>query len=477
MTTPNSATNRSGETNTTSTTKKPGPVLSATAAVHLRHAKSANDVCLTALEEANRRRQHRERIRDRFRRGERNEPIKDKRLLVAIIFLIVRGLKQLHLQHPHTVTMLVLPAADKTKGTAHPLYFKGVYIIDQAKFEAYTTREGMQPLAPVKESPDPTKPGSLYNVPFSGFCHNDLRLANIVADSTNGNLLLCDFELAEFVAGESDTLLELINDEPKKQMNLSCKTNFDGMRVSKDGYALGVLIAELITGKEPLFADERHSELSAEDILDYLTDRQSKILLSKETEKNQVTNPSSVTPPTETAKLKTNHNRIANEKLEAFFCKDLKDLLLGCFDRDPQTRWKVTLKAEFHPLFTTVLGSAATGSAAQPSAPISGASEEKEFSTFSTLPDVNSLQNTVTRAMQETGTFYSSPQTSPPVSGGPTTSSSLNQSQLKQRVVDHLGPRNLWSKECQSAFDDDSTNWIALERAQRLVSKWLRHQK
>lgn len=372
----------------------------------MKHSKSTNDM---ALHESSLTRWLR--VQRYFRRGERNEPLQDKKLLVSIIYLIVRGLKQLYFQLGHEAPVLVMPATtDWKKSTDHPLYRKGYFMASENNFDRYLKNAG-KVLTPVATSNDPSRPGALYFVPFSGFCHNDLRLANILVDASSGNLLLCDFELTEFVMGEDGTLLDFQNDELKKEMRLSCKTISEGKRISKDGYALGVLIAELITGKEPLFDEIKDnistksgsgntpsssSGLTAEDILFYLTCR------------------------------KPNGGR-SKDASEGLFCEHLTSFLLHCFKSDPQERWKVTKSSEFHPLFTTVLG----GGAPNPDSRNESSTPKGEAA----APSVE---------------IY------------------------KDKLLNELCKQGALANACKEAIEDATTNWTALEAAQKHVMAWLK---
>ena len=589
-----------------------------------------------------------------------NTPITDKPLLTAIAFLVARGLKQLHLQLPSEPLVLVVPdGVDVKTAVRHSQYRRGCFIVEESNTHSFaglsspavattsaSTSSGQQQqqqpssaarthidpnsgiaaletgAAPAASSsptftlkhhtvgavrgPSDSFAAALVTVPCSGFCHNDLRIANVLADRATGNLLLCDFELAELVIdttrrvvgkgrdaaeGEvreevtkkteaektelrdaqkkatnpessnnsnsintinnsnsktirfGEVLLPHDNDAATKRMALGCKIRYDAaaqpgrdpiakmaqfdkeakgtespstsssaplntssapqqnqkrsLTTSKDAFAFAVMLAELVTGKEPLLDKKSYedtSEVTSAAVIAHLratveAERRRAARRSKNSKSSsrslggganniagcdndeEAAATDGAVLPSATARARTYvspaelllttpspsggaSSEDAPKKPENgggdFVCEHLERLLTRCLHQNPAERWFVTDDVEFDPLFTTVLGDERVEAAARREKQKRSAEEEAVKS--------KSCANNTNESSHSPSFFSYSAADLEAIAASTATSPAAS---------------NIYDPSYRFVADDPTTNWAALSRAQRLVKAWL----
>lgn len=97
-------------------------------------------------------------------------------------------------------------------------------------------------------------PHEVDGVTCRGFAHNDIHLDNILLSRSSGRVALCDFELVTHITKEGEVL------PPRDLHRLPpyCRQSPHGPFCNTaDSWAIGLLVLSLITGVDPLFADEK----------------------------------------------------------------------------------------------------------------------------------------------------------------------------------------------------------------------------
>ena len=111
-------------------------------------------------------------------------------------------------------------------------------------------------------------PHCMYNQTYIGFCHNDIRLDNVLVDAENGTLLWCDFEHVGHYNGDG---VITNHNRSNSQFNNNSRIIGDAYKpfpralvncTKTDEWALGLLLLELYTGVQPLLnADALRNDL------------------------------------------------------------------------------------------------------------------------------------------------------------------------------------------------------------------------
>ena len=153
------------------------------------------------------------------------EPVLDYKVLVSMLYLITRGLIQIHnLAQGHIVKLQQ----------------------QQQQEEEHTTADN---------DSDSTK-----SLPTIGFVHNDLRLPNILL-SHEGNVGLVDFELATRIVLQEDGTPKLCTKSTQEAGNHNKFVGFSYLppdHVPCDVWTLGIVALDLLTGCHTFFLGENH---------------------------------------------------------------------------------------------------------------------------------------------------------------------------------------------------------------------------